>query len=57
MLVASSIYEASKYFELFQKTPSSKASALWLLPIIRRRKTSRYEDTGANTETEKEVDL
>lgn len=53
MLVASSIYEASRYFELFQKTPFRGRCALITSYNPHIRDTT-LEDTGANTETEKE---
>lgn len=53
ILVASSIYEACKYFELFQKTELKNKCAVITSynPDIRHLTT---EDTGANTETDKE---
>jgi len=53
ILVASSIYEACKYFELFQKTELKGKCAVITSynPDIRHLTT---EDTGANTETDKE---
>jgi type I restriction enzyme R subunit len=53
MLVASSIYEASKYFELFQKTVVKGRCALITSynPLAR---DITLEETGANTETEKQ---
>ncbi|MDP2992077.1 MAG: HsdR family type I site-specific deoxyribonuclease, partial [Deltaproteobacteria bacterium] len=53
ILVASSIYEASRYFELFQKTELKGRCAVVTSysPVTRDIAT---EDTGANTETEKE---
>jgi len=52
ILVASSIYEACKYFELFQKTPFKGKSAIVTSynPLV---KDITQEDTGANTETDK----
>ncbi len=53
ILVASSIYEACRYFELFQKTELKGKCAIVTSynPVTRDITT---EDTGANTETEKE---
>ena len=53
ILVAGSIYEACRYFELFQDTSLRGKSALITSysPVARDITT---EDTGANTETEKE---
>lgn len=53
ILVASSIYEACRYFELFQKTELKNKCAVVTSynPVIRDITT---EDTGANTETEKQ---
>ena len=53
ILVATSIYEACKYFELFQKTELKAKCAVITSynPDIRHLTT---EDTGANTETDKE---
>jgi len=53
VLVASSIYEACKYFELFQKTVFKGRCAVVTSynPLTRDITT---EDTGANTETDKE---
>lgn len=53
MLVASSIYEASKYYELFQKTAFKGRCAL-VTSYNPQAKDITLEDTGANTETEKE---
>ena len=53
MLVASSIYEASKYYELFQKTVFKGRCAL-VTSYNPQAKDITLEDTGANTETEKE---
>ena len=53
ILVASSIYEACKYFELFQKTPfKGKCAVVTSYNPLARDIT--LEDTGANTETDKE---
>jgi type I restriction enzyme R subunit len=53
LLVASSIYEASKYFELFQKTGlGNKCAVVTSYNPITQDITT--EDTGANTETDKE---
>lgn len=53
ILIASSIYEASKYFELFQKTELDNKCAIVTSynPITQDITT---EDTGANTDTDKE---
>jgi type I restriction enzyme R subunit len=53
ILVARSIYEACRYFELFQKTELKEKCAVITSynPSVRDITT---EDTGANTETEKE---
>ncbi len=53
ILVASSIYEACRYYELFQKTQLSNRCAIVTSynPITQDITT---EDTGANTETDKE---
>jgi type I restriction enzyme R subunit len=53
MLVASSIYEACKYYALFQKTPFKGKSAL-VTSYNPQTKDITLEDTGANTETDKE---
>jgi type I restriction enzyme, R subunit len=53
MLVASSIYEASKYFELFQKTVFKCRCAV-ITSYNPQAKDITLEDTGANTETEKQ---
>lgn len=53
ILVASSIYEACRYFELFQKTELRNRCAI----ITSYNPSTRdivTEDTGANTDTEKE---
>ncbi|WP_342305561.1 HsdR family type I site-specific deoxyribonuclease [Methanolobus sp. ZRKC5] len=53
LLVASSIYEACKYFALFQKTPfKSKCAVVTSYNPLARDITK--EDTGANTDTAKE---
>ncbi|WP_416438848.1 type I restriction endonuclease subunit R [Phnomibacter sp. MR] len=53
ILVAGSIYEACKYYELFQKTEFKNRCAIITSynPAI---KDINKEDTGANTETDKE---
>jgi len=53
ILVASSIYEACRYYELFQKTELSNKCAIVTSynPVTQDITT---EDTGANTETDKE---
>jgi type I restriction enzyme, R subunit len=53
MLVASSIYEAAKYFELFQKTVFKGRCAL-VTSYNPQAKDVTQEETGANTETEKQ---
>ncbi len=53
MLVVSSIYEACKYFELFQKT-AFKAKSAVITSYNPQTKDITTEDTGANTETDKE---
>jgi type I restriction enzyme R subunit len=53
MLVASSIYEASCYFELFQKTVFRGRCGL-VTSYDPRARDVTMEDTGANTETEKQ---
>ena len=53
MLVASSIYEACKYFELFQKTVFRGKCAL-VTSYNPQAQDITLEDTGANTETDKE---
>jgi type I restriction enzyme R subunit len=53
MLVASSIYEAAKYFELFQKTVFKGRCAL-VTSYNPQARDVTLEETGANTETEKQ---
>ena len=53
MLVASSIYEACKYFELFQKTEFKGRCAV-ITSYNPNAQHVTTEDTGANTETDKE---
>jgi len=53
MLVASSIYEACKYYSLFVKTPFKGKCALVTSYNPHTQNVTR-EDTGANTETDKE---
>ena len=53
ILVASSIYEAAKYFELFQKTVFKDHSAL-VTSYNPQAQHVTLEETGANTETEKQ---
>lgn len=53
ILVANSIYEACKYYELFQKTPLKNKCAL-VTSYNPQTKDITTEDTGENTETEKE---
>jgi type I restriction enzyme R subunit len=53
MLVASSIYEACKYYALFQKTLFKGKCAL-VTSYNPQARDITLEDTGANTETDKE---
>ena len=53
MLVASSIYEATKYFELFEKTVFKGRCAL-VTSYSPHAGDVTLEETGANTETEKQ---
>jgi type I restriction enzyme R subunit len=53
MLVASSIYEACRYFELFEKTVFKGRSAV-VTSYNPNAQDVTKEDTGANTETEKQ---
>lgn len=53
ILVAGSIYEACKYYELFQKTEFKGKSAI-VTSYNPATKDITTEDTGENTETEKE---
>ena len=53
MLVAASIYEACKYFSLFQKTPFRGLCAL-VTSYNPQARDITLEDTGANSETDKE---
>src|SRR5262249_3261092 len=53
MLVASSIYEACKYFTLFQKTPFKGRCAV-ITSYNPQTKDITTQDTGANNETDKE---
>jgi len=53
ILVASSIYEACKYFELFQKTPFKGKCAI-VTSYNPQIKDVTLEDVGANTETDKQ---
>jgi type I restriction enzyme, R subunit len=53
ILVASSIYEASKYFTLFQKTPLKGRCAV-VTSYNPLAKDVTLEETGANTETDKQ---
>ena len=53
ILVASSIYDASRYFERFQKTPLKGKCAVITSYNPQTRDITR-EETGANTETEKQ---
>jgi len=54
ILVASSIYEACRYFELFQATPLRNKCAV-VTSYNPQSKDVALEDTGANTETDKET--
>ncbi len=54
ILVASSIYEACKYFELFQNTPLKGKCAL-ITSYIPNPQDITKEETGANTKTDKQV--
>ena len=53
ILVASSIFEACKYYELFQKTPFKGKCAV-VTSYNPQTRDITTEDTGANTETDKE---
>ncbi len=53
ILVASSIYEACRYYELFQQTPLKNKSAI-VTSYSPHTSDITTEDTGASTETEKE---
>ncbi len=53
ILVASSIYEACKYFELFQKTVFKNRCAV-VTSYNPQMRDITTEDTGANTETDKQ---
>jgi type I restriction enzyme R subunit len=53
MLVASSIYEAAKYFEIFQKTPLKGKCAV-VTSYNPQAQDVTLEETGANIETEKQ---
>ena len=53
ILVASSIYEACKYFTLFQKTPFKGKCAI-VTSYNPLAKDVTLEETGANTETDKQ---
>ena len=53
ILVASSIYEACKYYDIFQKTPLRGKCAI-VTSYNPQTKDITTEDTGENTETEKE---
>lgn len=53
ILVASSIYEACRYYELFQKTVFKNRCAV-VTSYNPQTKDITTEDTGANTETDKE---
>lgn len=53
ILVASSIYDACKYFELFQKTPLKGKCAV-VTSYNPHAQDVTLEETGANTETDKQ---
>ena len=53
MLVASSIYEAAKYFELFEKTVFKGQCAV-VTSYNPQAQDVTFEETGANSETEKQ---
>ena len=53
ILVASSIYEACKYFDLLQKTPFKGKCAI-VTSYNPQAKDITLEETGANTETDKQ---
>jgi len=53
ILVASSIYEACRYYELFQQTPLKNKCAI-VTSYSPHTSDVTTEDTGASTETEKE---
>src|SRR3989449_1940158 len=53
ILVASSIYEACKYFTLFQKTPFKGKCAV-VTSYNPQAQDGTLEETGANTETDKQ---
>jgi type I restriction enzyme R subunit len=53
MLVASSIYEAARYYELFQKTPFKGRCAV-VTSYNPQAQDVTKEETGANTETDKQ---
>src|SRR5213075_1585485 len=53
ILVASSIYEACKYFELFQKTPFKGRCAL-ITSYNPHAGDVSLEETGANSETDRQ---
>jgi len=53
ILIASNIYEACRYYELFQKT-GFKGKCAVVTSYNPSTRDIVYEDTGANTETEKE---
>ena len=53
LLVASSIYEACKFFSLFQNTPLKDQSAV-ITSYNPQAKDITLEETGANTETDKQ---
>jgi type I restriction enzyme R subunit len=53
ILVANSIYEACKYFEIFQRTPLKGKCAI-VTSYNPQTKDITTEDTGENTETEKQ---
>jgi type I restriction enzyme R subunit len=52
-LIASSIYEACKYFELFQKTPLKHSCAV-VTSYNPQATDVPLEETGTNTETDRQ---
>src|SRR5262249_674432 len=54
MLVASSIYEAAKYFELFQKTPFKRRCAI-VSSYNPQARDVTLQETAANTQANKQV--
>ncbi|UFP95117.1 type I restriction endonuclease subunit R [Gloeobacter morelensis] len=54
MLVASSIYEACRYYVLFQRTELKEGRCALITSYSPHTKDITKEDTGANTETDKQ---